>query len=116
LPIYQMPNPVQPGGVPIWVSGTVNRAVARRLARFGKYWIPWGSDARDIAAGIERMRAAVEQAGGDPHGFGITGALRVKAGPDGRPDLAAAAAAAASQVEAGVTDLRLAFWPLPDGD
>ncbi len=50
--IHQMPKPRQPGGVPIWVSGTVNRAVARRLARFGKYWIPWGQDARDIAEGI----------------------------------------------------------------
>jgi probable F420-dependent oxidoreductase len=114
--IHQMPKPIQPGGVPIWVSGTVNRAVARRLARFGNYWIPWGPDARDIAAGIERMRAAVEQAGGDPHGFGVTGTLRVKAGPDGRPDLAAAAAAAASQAKAGVTDLRMTHWPLPAGN
>ncbi|MBW0018151.1 MAG: TIGR03619 family F420-dependent LLM class oxidoreductase [Mycobacterium sp.] len=111
--IHQMPKPVQAGGVPIWVSGTVNRAVARRLARFGKYWIPWGSDARDIAAGIERMRAAVEHAGGDPDGFGITGALRVKAGSDGRPDLAAVATAAVSQAQAGVTDLRVTQWPLP---
>ena len=59
------------------------------------------------------MRAAVEDAGGDPHGFGITGALRVKAGPDGRPDLVAAAAAAASLAQAGVTDLRMTHWPLP---
>jgi probable F420-dependent oxidoreductase len=114
--IHQMPKPVQAGGVPIWVSGTVNRAVARRLARFGKYWIPWGPDARDIAAGIERMRAAVERAGGDPHGFGVTGSLRVKAGADGRPDLAAVAANAASQAQAGVTDLRMTHWPLPAGN
>src|SRR5579859_4367111 len=30
--IHMMPKPVQPGGVPIWVSGTVNPRVARRLA------------------------------------------------------------------------------------
>jgi probable F420-dependent oxidoreductase len=111
--IHQMPKPLQAGGVPIWVSGTVNRAVARRLARFGKYWIPWGPDARDIAAGIERMRAAVERVGGDPHGFGVTGSLRVKAGADGRPDLAAVASAAAALAGVGVTDLRMTHWPLP---
>jgi probable F420-dependent oxidoreductase len=114
--IHQMPKPLQPGGVPIWVSGTVNRAVARRLARFGKYWIPWGQDARDIADGIGRMRAAVERAGGDPHGFGVTGSLRVKADADDGPDLATVAVEAASLAKAGVTDLRLTHWPLRFGN
>jgi probable F420-dependent oxidoreductase len=111
--IHQMPKPVQSGGVPIWVSGTVNRPVARRLARFGSFWIPWGADARDIATGIGRMRAAVEHAGGDPNGFGVTGSLRVKAGADGRPDLKAAAENAAAQAKAGVADLKMTHWPLP---
>jgi len=111
--IHQMPKPLQPGGVPIWVSGTVNRAVARRLARFGRYWIPWGQDAVDIAVGIGRMRAAVERAGGDPYGFGVAGNLRVKAAADGGPDLAAVAANAVSQADAGVTELRLTRWSLP---
>lgn len=114
--IHQMPKPLQPGGVPIWVSGTVNRAVARRLARFGKYWIPWGQDARDLADGIGRMRAAVEGAGGDPHGFGVTGSLRVRASADGGPDLAAVAADAAALAKAGVTDLRLIQWPARFGN
>ncbi|MDT5349892.1 MAG: hypothetical protein QOH91_3179 [Mycobacterium sp.] len=114
--IHQMPKPMQPGGVPIWVSGTVNRAVARRLARFGKGWIPWGEDARDITGGIALMRTAVERAGGDPHGFGVTGTLRVRATADGRPDLADVAANAASFAKAGVTDLRMTHWPLPGGD
>lgn len=114
--IHQMPKPVQPGGVPIWVSGTVNRAVARRLARFGTAWIPWGDDARDVAGGIARMRAAVERAGGDPQGFGVSGTLRIRTTADERPDLAAAAATAASFAKAGVTDLRMTHWPLPAGD
>lgn len=114
--IHQMPKPVQPGGVPIWVSGTVNGAVARRLARFGSGWIPWGEDARDVAGGIARMRAAVERAGGDPDGFGVTGALRVRAGADGRPDLADVAANAVLFAKAGVTDLRMTHWPLPAGN
>ena len=44
--IHQMPKPVQPGGVPLWISGTVNNAVARRIARFGSGWIPWGAGVR----------------------------------------------------------------------
>ncbi|WP_156736915.1 MULTISPECIES: LLM class flavin-dependent oxidoreductase, partial [unclassified Mycobacterium] len=111
--IHQMPKPVQPGGVPVWVSGTVNRAVARRLARFGQGWIPWGPDARDVAGGIRRMRAAVERAGGDPDGFGVAGTLRVQTSPDGGLDLSAVAAGAASLSNAGVTDLRMTHWPLP---
>src|SRR3954452_5730024 len=42
--IHQMPKPMQPGGIPVWISGTVNKRVARRLSRFGTRWIPWGAD------------------------------------------------------------------------
>ena len=42
-----MPKPVQPGGVPIWISGTVNATGGHAaLARFGSGWIPWGDDGR----------------------------------------------------------------------
>ena len=40
--IHQMPKPVQRGGIPVWISGTVNKRVARRLSKFGTRWIPWG--------------------------------------------------------------------------
>ena len=33
--IHQMPKPLQAGGVPIWVSGTLNQRVIDRVARFG---------------------------------------------------------------------------------
>ena len=57
-----MPKPAQAGGVPIWVSGTVNAAVLRRLARFGSGWIPWGRSAGDLAAAIPQVRSALEEA------------------------------------------------------
>ena len=44
-PIHQMPKPVQAGGVPVWISGTLNRRVVGRLVRYGAGWIPWGDDA-----------------------------------------------------------------------
>lgn len=65
--VHQMPKPAQAGGVPIWVSGTANDAVARRVANAGGRWIPWGDDAADPVAGIARMREAVARLGGDPH-------------------------------------------------
>ena len=57
--IHQMPKPTQPGGVPIWTSGTVNSRSMDRLAAYGSGWIPWGDDAADVEGGIERMRRAV---------------------------------------------------------
>jgi hypothetical protein len=41
-------GPLQPGGVPLWISGTVNPRVVNRLARFGTGWIPWGPAAADV--------------------------------------------------------------------
>ena len=64
--IHQMPKPVQPGGVPLWISGTVNRAVARRLARFGSGWIPWGADLADLRGSIPAMKQAAARRGRRP--------------------------------------------------
>jgi len=59
--IHQMPKPVQPGGVPVWISGTVNKAVARRIARFGSGWIPWGPANADISGAIAAMKDKVHE-------------------------------------------------------
>ena len=111
--IHQMPKPLAPGGVPIWVSGTVNPAAMRRLARFGAGWIPWGDDATDPIGGIAHMRSAVADLGRDPAGLGVVGTLRVPQGDDGAPVPEAAMAEVGALVEAGVTDVRLAM-PVPD--
>ncbi len=108
--IHQMPKPVQAGGVPIWVSGTVNAAVARRLARFGAGWIPWGSALADPAASIAEMRAAVSAAGGDPAKLQVQGYARVVRGDDGAVDVDATIASVPELVAAGITDLR---FPVP---
>jgi alkanesulfonate monooxygenase SsuD/methylene tetrahydromethanopterin reductase-like flavin-dependent oxidoreductase (luciferase family) len=105
--IHQMPKPLQPGGVPIWVSGTVNARSMERLARFGSGWIPWGDDADDIATGIAKMRAAVSELGRDPSELGVVGNLPMVRNADGDADVDATMAAAPALVEAGVTDIRL---------
>lgn len=113
--IHQMPKPVQPGGVPIWVSGTVNAAVVRRLARFGSGWIPWGRSAGDLATSIPQVRNGLEQAGRDPDELRVVGYLPVVRGDDGKPELTRSMDAVPPLVDIGVTDFR-AGLPVPDGE
>jgi probable F420-dependent oxidoreductase len=111
--IHQMPKPRTEGGVPIWVSGTVNKKSASRLARFGSGWIPWGADAANLPEAIPAMRALVEAEGGDPS-FGVVGTIGPVRDAEGAVDFAATFAAAAPLVEAGVTDVRFSAIPLSD--
>jgi probable F420-dependent oxidoreductase len=104
--IHQMPKPAQPGGVPVWISGTVNNAVARRIARFGSGWIPWGSAYADIPTAIAKMKDKVVEFGGDPTELQVQGVARVVKNDDGSIDYTASAAAVPALVEAGVTDVR----------
>lgn len=98
-PIHQMPKPLQPGGVPIWVSGrSTNRRVLERVARFGSGWIPWGDDARDPAPGIGRIRDAMADAGRAHERLQVVGTLPADLG------------AVPPMVAAGITDFR---YPRP---
>jgi probable F420-dependent oxidoreductase len=109
--IHPMPTPVQPGGVPVWVSGTVNPRAMARLARFGAGWIPWGDDADDVAGGIARMRDAVAGLGRDPADIGVVGNAPPVRRTDAGYDSAATLAAVPAMVAAGVTDVRLTIAP-----
>jgi probable F420-dependent oxidoreductase len=110
--IHMMPKPRQPGGVPIWVSGRVNERVARRLARFGRGWIPWGEDADDLVASIPRMREAVTAAGGDGDAIHVAGILPTAWREDRTIDLDATMERVPPLVDAGVTNFR-AHLPMP---
>jgi probable F420-dependent oxidoreductase len=110
--IHMMPKPLQPGGVPIWVSGRLNERVARRLARFGCGWIPWGEDADDLVVSIPRMRDAVAAAGGDGDVMQVAGALPAVRREDRSIDVDATMERVLPFVDAGVTDFR-AYLPVP---
>ena len=114
--IHAQPKPVDPAGVPIWVSGTVNRRTARRLAEFGTGWIPWGDDRADVVGGITRMRDLLADL--DLHtdlgGFEVQGTLPLVRDDDGTPDLDCTMASVPDLVSAGVTDCRISL-PVPDG-
>ncbi|OBK73955.1 TIGR03619 family F420-dependent LLM class oxidoreductase [Mycobacterium sp. 1274761.0] len=108
--IHQMPKPVQPGGIPIWISGTVNKRVARRLSAFGTRWIPWGPAITNLEESIPAMRQAIADAGGDPSGLQVQGTAVLKKGADSAIDVEASLAPAARQLAAGATDIRLGGW------
>jgi probable F420-dependent oxidoreductase len=110
--IHMMPKPVQPGGVPLWISGRVNERVARRMARHGSGWIPWGEDAADPAASIPRMREAVARAGGN-EAFQVAANLAVVRRDDRSLDPEATMRDVPRLVAAGVTDFRV-FARVPE--
>jgi probable F420-dependent oxidoreductase len=111
--IHQMPKPLQSGGVPIWVSGTVNPRVIKRVARFGSGWIPWGHSAKELNAAIGQMREGLSAAGRDPSDLQIVGNLSSVRGSDGKVDIDRTLDAVPALVEAGVTDVR-AGLSIPD--
>jgi probable F420-dependent oxidoreductase len=112
--IHQMPKPRQKDGVPIWVSGTINRNAMDRLAKYGHGWIPWGDDAMGLEDGISRMRIAMHERGRDPQGIGVVGALRPVRDSDGRLDLEGTMTDVPRLSAAGVTDFRIPVAPKGD--
>lgn len=104
--IHQMPKPVQPGGVPVWVSGTVNNAVARRIARFGSGWIPWGPAYADMPGAIAAMKDKIREVGGEPTDLQVQGVARAVKRDDGSIDFTASTADVPALLAAGVTDVR----------
>lgn len=105
--IHCMPKPLQPDGVPLWISGRLNANVLRRIARFGSGWIPWGEDAVQPERGLVRIREQLEAVGRDPTGFHVTAALPLAMRPDRSVDWPATMAPVPGRAEAGITDFRL---------
>lgn len=110
--IHQMPKPLRPEGVPLWISGTIRSSTVRRLGRFGTRWIPWGADAADLGQAIPRLKAAMTDAGTDTSDLQVVGSLAIKRTGDGGIDVARTMAAVPALVDAGVTDF-MAHLPLP---
>ena len=113
--MHAMPKPVS-GSVPIWVSGTVNRRTARRLARFGTGWIPWGDDRADVTGGITRMRSLLAEMGLENDGFQVQGPVPVVQDSDGVLNLESTMAEIPDLVASGVTDCRLALRLPPEAE
>jgi probable F420-dependent oxidoreductase len=73
--VYCEPRPRQSDGIPFWIGGELHDRNLARLVRRCNGWIPSPTARRaDIAAGIERLDAALEAGGRDP------GEVRVRIG------------------------------------
>lgn len=116
--IHCNPKPVQPGGVPFWVAGTLAPRNLARLVEHGAGWIPiMGASLDEIAEGVATVRSALADAGRDASTLGVQGPLPAVKGADGRPSLAASIAGAPALVDAGVTAIHVpmgAFCRAPD--
>ena len=107
--IHMMPKPLQPGGVPIWVSGRINARVVSRLCRFGRRWIPWGDDAVELERSIPAMRDRIAAAGSSPDDLQVVAGLRIFYTDGGAIDVDRTLEAVPRLVAAGATDLQARF-------
>jgi probable F420-dependent oxidoreductase len=107
--IHQMPKPLRPDGVPIWISGSIRDTTVRRLVRFGHRWIPWGPDDRSLKESLPRMKDALAKAGGDPDALQATGVLPIVRDADRQMDIARTMERVPEMVAAGQTDFNCPF-------
>ena len=107
--IHMMPKPLQPGGIPIWISGTVNARVVRRVARFGSGWVPWGPAAAAPRVGIAQMKDALADAGHEVSDLQVVGTLPFVKRDDGTLDVERTMDVVPHLADAGLTDLRARF-------
>jgi len=102
------PKPVQPGGVPIWVAGTLHRRNVARIVQHGDGWIPiMGESVEGIAAGAATLHDALRAAGRATDGFAVQAPLRIARGDDNKPDLARSIESVPQLVEAGGTNIQV---------
>ncbi|MDB5393985.1 MAG: hypothetical protein JWM91_1491 [Rhodospirillales bacterium] len=112
--IHQMPKPVRPEGVPIWISGTIRETTVRRLVRFGARWIPWGADDGNMKESLPRMKDALSKAGGDPDKLQASGPIPYVKGGDGAMDIARTMERVPELVAVGQTSFTCPFSPPRD--
>ena len=108
--IHQAPKPLQAGGVPIWVSGTIRDTTVRRLVRFGERWIPWGKDDGDMSESIPKMKDAIAKAGGNADNLQASGPMPVVRDANGAVDIARTMDNVPARIANGQTDFSYPFW------
>jgi probable F420-dependent oxidoreductase len=110
--IWCYPTPVQPEGVPVFVSGTLSRNNMDRLIRLADGWIPiMGEDTPGVAAGIAKIRSAWDAAGRDPQQLRVRAPLPAVRNDEGRPLLQQTIESSAQLAEIGVTEAAIAMQP-----
>jgi probable F420-dependent oxidoreductase len=109
--VWCEPKPLQAGGPPIWLSGTLNRRNAARIVEHGSGWIPWAEDRSDLLGSVVRLRRLLEAQGRDPESVVVQGPLPAVVRPSGRLDARATVAPVAALVAGGVGDFIVRIPP-----
>ena len=106
--IWCEPKPVQPGGIPVWFSGTLTPRTLDRVIRLGDGWIPiMGETSAGLAAGVAELRRGWTAAGRDPSRLRVRGTLEVVRDDHDRPHLARTLAGAHELAGCGATEVQL---------
>ena len=106
--IWCEPKPVQPGGIPVWFSGTLTPRTLDRVIRLGDGWIPiMGENRAGFAAGVAELRRGWTAAGRDPTRLRVRGMLEVVRDDRRRPHLARTLAGAGELAACGATEVQL---------
>jgi len=101
--IYCEPKPLQPGGVPIWIAGTLHDRNLARLVDYGDAWIPiMGETTAGIAEGVKKIRAAWADAGRDIEQLQVRGPATIVVG-----DIDRTMESVSELRAAGVTDVQV---------
>ena len=106
--VYCAPQPLQAGGVPLWIGGTLHARNLDRAVRFGDAWIPiMGASLDDIAAGTAEIADVWRAEGRDPSSLQVQAPLLVERDDDGRPHLARSMESVPELLAAGATDVHV---------
>lgn len=108
--VHCSPQPIQAGGVPLWIGGDLHPRNLQRLTRHGSGWIPSPpTGLADARSGATQLAAALRDAGRDPAEVRVRMSLPVRRDAGGRPDLDASLEAVPDLVAAGATDVFVAY-------
>lgn len=105
--IYCSPQPVQEGGLPLWFGLAPTDVNCRRIAELGVGWLPIAQAPAEIAAGVERLRAAFQAAGRDPGELRVRAQLPPRTSSSGALDLEQTLTGVDPALEAGATHIEL---------
>lgn len=75
------PRPVQPGGPPVWLGGSVDAAM-RRAARHGDGWMPISPTPAGFAETYRKVQAYAQEGGRDPSAIHPALYTTINVGPD----------------------------------
>ena len=102
--IYLVPQPAQPGGVPILIAGTLTPTNLNRLARLGNGWIPIMGESLDgVRSGVQMITQAMKEHGRDTTGLIVQGSIPLSKNSDDTWDLAATMQNGPALIDAGAT-------------